>query len=84
MSAPEGWPKLMQSLTAKEQVVAVMVADGMTNREVAADLYLSVKAIEYHLGNIFAKLGIRSRRELRAAFLDAPGASTARRARAYP
>jgi DNA-binding CsgD family transcriptional regulator len=84
MSAPEGWPKLMQSLTAKEQVVAVMVADGMTNREVAADLYLSVKAIEYHLGNIFAKLGIRSRRELRAAFLDAPGASTPRRARAYP
>jgi DNA-binding NarL/FixJ family response regulator len=37
-----------------------MVGSGTTNREVAADLYLSVKAIEYHLGNIFDKLDIRS------------------------
>ena len=37
----------------------------MTNREVAADLYVSEKAVEYHLRNIFGKLGISSRRELR-------------------
>jgi DNA-binding CsgD family transcriptional regulator len=48
-------------------VVARLVADGATNREVAAQLYLSVKGIEYHLGNIFAKLAITSRRQLRSA-----------------
>jgi DNA-binding NarL/FixJ family response regulator len=55
----------LEALTEREQVVARMVGSGKTNREVAADLYLSVKAIEYHLDNIFDKLDIRSRRELR-------------------
>ncbi len=55
----------LDSLTAREQVVARLVAEGATNREVARELYLSVKGVEYHLGNIFAKLGIRSRRQLR-------------------
>lgn len=63
----------LQALTEREQVVARMVATGMTNREVAADLYLSVKAIEYHLSNIFAKLQIRSRRQLRESLLAAAG-----------
>jgi DNA-binding CsgD family transcriptional regulator len=54
-------------LTAKEQVVARLVAEGLSNREAAAELYLSAKAIEYHLGNIYAKAGITSRRQLRAA-----------------
>ena len=35
-------------LTAKEQAVARLVAEGLSNREVAAELYLSTKAIEYH------------------------------------
>jgi DNA-binding NarL/FixJ family response regulator len=47
--------------------VARLVAEGLSNREVAAELYLSTKAIEYHLSNIFAKVGITSRRQLRAA-----------------
>ena len=51
-------------LTAREQVVARLVASGKSNREVASELYLSSKAIEYHLSNIFTKLGIRSRHEL--------------------
>ena len=48
-------------LTAREQVVATLVASGKSNREVAAELYLSTKAVEYHLANIFTKVGIRSR-----------------------
>jgi ATP/maltotriose-dependent transcriptional regulator MalT len=51
-------------LTAKEQVIAGLVAQGLTNREVAAELYVSAKAIEYHLGNIYAKVGVSSRRQL--------------------
>jgi DNA-binding CsgD family transcriptional regulator/tetratricopeptide (TPR) repeat protein len=53
-------------LTAREGVVARLVASGKSNREVAEELYLSTKAIEYHLGNVFAKLNIRSRHELAA------------------
>jgi DNA-binding CsgD family transcriptional regulator len=53
------------ALTEREQDVAALVAKGLTNREVAAELYVSTKAVEYHLGNVFGKLGISSRRELR-------------------
>jgi DNA-binding CsgD family transcriptional regulator len=53
-------------LTDRERDVAALVATGMTNKEAAANLYVSAKAIEYHLGNIFTKLGLSSRRELRA------------------
>ncbi len=51
-------------LTPQEGSVATLVASGMSNREVAAELILSVKTIEYHLGNIFVKLGVRSRTQL--------------------
>jgi DNA-binding NarL/FixJ family response regulator len=51
--------------TDRESDVVALVAKGMTNREVAEELYVSEKAVEYHLRNIFGKLGIRSRRELR-------------------
>ena len=51
-------------LSAREQVVASLVASGKSNREVGEELYLSTKAIEYHMGNIFTKLGIRSRHQL--------------------
>ena len=53
-------------LTAREQVVAQLVAAGRSNREVGEELYLSTKAVEYHLGNVFAKVGIHSRHELAA------------------
>jgi ATP/maltotriose-dependent transcriptional regulator MalT len=51
-------------LTDRERDVAILVAKGMTNREVAAELYVSPKAVDYHLGHIFGKLGITSRRDL--------------------
>lgn len=66
--AADGSPALwrsLEALTPREQVVTRLVAAGATNREVAAELYLSVKGVEYHLGHIFGKLGIRSRRALR-------------------
>jgi DNA-binding NarL/FixJ family response regulator len=67
MTSPNGHleSSSLEALTEPEQVVARLVGSGMTNREVAADLYLSVKAIECHRGDIFDKLDIRSRRQLR-------------------
>jgi ATP/maltotriose-dependent transcriptional regulator MalT len=56
-------------LTDRERDVAVLVAKGFTNPEVAEELYVSRKAVEYHLRNIFGKLGITSRRELRGQTL---------------
>jgi DNA-binding NarL/FixJ family response regulator len=52
-------------LTDRERDVAVLVAKGYSNPEAASELYVSRKAIEYHLRNIYGKLGITSRRELR-------------------
>lgn len=54
-------------LTPQELAVARLAAAGRTNREVATELVVSVKTIEYHLANAFTKLGIRSRRDLGAA-----------------
>jgi DNA-binding CsgD family transcriptional regulator len=51
-------------LTPQEQAVASLVAAGYSNREAAKELVLSVKTIEFHLGNVFAKLGVRSRSQL--------------------
>lgn len=51
-------------LTGAEVRVAVAVADGLSNRETAERLFVSVKTIEFHLGNIFRKLGTRNRTEL--------------------
>ncbi|MFD7660635.1 helix-turn-helix transcriptional regulator, partial [Actinosynnema sp. NPDC059797] len=51
-------------LTAQQVRIARLVAEGATNREVAARLFLSHRTVEHHLRNIFAKLGVRSRVEL--------------------
>lgn len=51
-------------LTERERAVASLVASGLTNTEAAAKLYISVKTVEYHLAQIYGKLGIRSRRQL--------------------
>ncbi len=51
-------------LTAREQAVARLVTAGLTNSEAATRLFVSVKAVEYHLAQIYAKLGITSRRQL--------------------
>jgi DNA-binding NarL/FixJ family response regulator len=52
-------------LTAREREVAELVSQGMTNQQAASRLYLSEKTVEFHLRNVYSKLGISSRRELR-------------------
>ena len=55
---------LDDSLTASEERVAAAAAAGMSNKEIAASLFLSGKTVEFHLGRIYRKLGVRSRSEL--------------------
>ncbi|HJU02264.1 MAG TPA: LuxR C-terminal-related transcriptional regulator, partial [Actinomycetes bacterium] len=60
-----------EPLTSQETRVALLVARGLSNREVAAALFLSPKTIEHHLASVFRKRGYRSRTELASAFAAA-------------
>lgn len=57
-------------LTPSERRVAGLVISGMSNREAAEALFVTKKAVEFHLGNVYRKLGVRSREELGAALGD--------------
>ena len=57
-----------KGLTAAERRVAALVAEGRTNREVAAALFLGERTVETHLSHVYAKLGVRSRAELARTF----------------
>ncbi|GAA4792206.1 DUF2791 family P-loop domain-containing protein [Actinomycetospora chlora] len=63
--ARDGGPPDPSPLTPRERQVAELAARGLTSREVAASLWVTPKAVDFHLGNVYAKLGISSRRQLR-------------------
>jgi DNA-binding NarL/FixJ family response regulator len=65
-------------LTPTERLAAKLAADGLSNRDVAAAMYVSLKTVEAHLSRVYRKLGIRSRAELarRMDLLELPEDTT--------
>ena len=55
----------LTDLTAQEAQIAKLARDGRTNQEIGSQLFISPRTVEWHLGNVFTKLGISSRKDLR-------------------
>jgi DNA-binding CsgD family transcriptional regulator len=62
----------VRTLTPQEQVIAALVSQGHTNRQIAEKLVLSPKTVGYHLANVYAKLGVHSRLQLAHALTQQP------------
>ena len=57
----------LDELTTREAQVARLAAAGESNPQIAAQMFISPRTVEYHLGKVFTKLSISSRKDLRAA-----------------
>jgi DNA-binding NarL/FixJ family response regulator len=61
----------LEALTASERRIAELAAEGLTNREIAQNLFVTARTVEGHLTNVFSKLDLKARTELPAALATA-------------
>jgi DNA-binding NarL/FixJ family response regulator len=60
-------------LTAAEQRVATLAAEGLSNKQIAAQLFIAVHTVEVHLAHVYGKLDVRSRTQLANHLARPPG-----------
>lgn len=67
----------VDGLTNTEQRIATLIAQGLTNREIASAMFITGNTVQTHVRHIFQKLGVRSRTELAAQLLSSPASAAA-------